>query len=152
MRPLLLDCDPGHDDAIAIMLAVSDPSIDLRAVTTVAGNVGVEHTSRNALRVLDVVGRPDIPVAAGRPRPLVRDLSTAASMHGETGLAGPLAIEPSRSVDRRPALDLIADVLESSPEAVTIVATGPLTNVADVVTELGHLHDRIREMPAPSPT
>ena len=95
-RRILLDCDPGHDDAIAIMLAVADPSIELLAVTTVAGNVGVDLTTRNALRVLDMVGRADIPVAAGRDRPRLRDLSTAASMHGDSGLAGPLPAEPSR--------------------------------------------------------
>ena len=110
-RPVLLDCDPGHDDAIAIMLAVADPGIDLRAVTTVAGNVTLENTTRNALRVLDMVGRPDIPVAAGRDRPRVRDLSTAAVMHGESGLAGPLPMEPSRPALDVPAIDVIEQLL-----------------------------------------
>lgn len=141
--PIILDCDPGHDDAIAIMLAVADPSIELLAVTTVAGNVTLEHTTRNALRVLDVVGRPGIPVAAGRDRPLVRELSTAASMHGETGLAGPLPLEPSRRALDMPALALIASTLEAAAEPVTLVATGALTNMADVVERLPHLRDRI---------
>lgn len=141
--PIILDCDPGHDDAIAIMLAVADPSIELLAVTTVAGNVTLEHTTRNALRVLDVVGRPGIPVAAGRDRPLVRELSTAASMHGETGLAGPLPLEPSRPALDMPALALIASTLEAAAEPVTLVATGALTNMADVVERLPHLRDRI---------
>jgi pyrimidine-specific ribonucleoside hydrolase len=145
-RPILLDCDPGHDDALAIMLAVADPSIDLVGVTTVAGNVTLEHTTRNALRVLDMVGRPDIPVAAGRDRPRVRDLSTAAVMHGETGLAGPLSVDPSRDPDPRSALDLIEQTLSQATEPVTIVATGALTNIADVVEQLPHLHDRIREL------
>lgn len=146
MRPILLDCDPGHDDAIAIMLAVADPSIELLAVTTVAGNVTLEHTTRNALRVLDMVERPDIPVAAGRSGPLARPLSTAAVMHGESGLAGPLPAEPSRSASALSALELIEQTLVNAHEPVTLVATGPLTNMADVVTELPHLHHRIREV------
>jgi inosine-uridine nucleoside N-ribohydrolase len=143
---VLLDCDPGHDDAIAIMLAVADPGIDLRAVTTVAGNVTLENTTRNALRVLDMVGRPDIPVAAGRDRPRVRDLSTAAVMHGESGLAGPLPMEPSRPALDVPAIDVIEQLLIDAIEPITLVATGPLTNMADVVERLPHLHSSIREL------
>jgi pyrimidine-specific ribonucleoside hydrolase len=145
-RPVLLDCDPGHDDAIAIMLAVADPGIDLLAVTTVAGNVTLPNTTRNALLVLDMVDRPDIPVAAGRDRPRARDLSTAAVMHGESGLAGPLPVKPSRAALDVPAIELIEQVLRDAEEPVTLVATGPLTNMADVVERLPHLHDRIREL------
>jgi len=145
-RPVILDCDPGHDDAIAIMLAVSDPGVELLAVTTVAGNVTLENTTRNALRVLDMVDRSDIPVAAGRDRPRVRDLSTAAVMHGESGLAGPLPLEPSRAALDVPAIELIEQLLLDASEPVTLVATGPLTNMADVVELLPHLRDRIREL------
>lgn len=141
--PVILDCDPGHDDALAIMLAVADPAIDLRAVTTVAGNVTLENTTSNALRVLDMVGRPDIPVAAGADRPRVRALSTAAVMHGEGGLAGPLPMEPSRSADPIGAIGLIARVLEESSEPVTLVVTGPQTNAAAVIETLPHLRERI---------
>jgi inosine-uridine nucleoside N-ribohydrolase len=145
-RPVVLDCDPGHDDAIAIMLAVADPGIELRAVTTVAGNVTLENTTRNALRVLDMVERPDIPVAAGHDRPRVRELSTAAVMHGESGLAGPLPVEPSRPALDVPALELLEQVLLDADEPVTLVATGPLTNMADVVERLPHLRSRIAEL------
>jgi len=145
-RPVILDCDPGHDDAIAIMLAVADPGIDLLAVTTVAGNVTLENTTRNALRVLDMVDRADIPVAAGRDRPRVRDLSTAAVMHGESGLAGPLPVEPSRAALDVPSIELVEQLLLDADEPVTLVATGPLTNMADVVERLPHLRDRIREL------
>ncbi len=145
-RPIVLDCDPGHDDAIAIMLAVSDPGIDVRAVTTVAGNATLDHTTRNALRVLDMVGRADIPVAAGNDRPRVRDLSTAAVMHGDSGLAGPLPKEPSRSALDAPAIEVIEQVLLDAAEPITLVATGPLTTMADVVERLPHLRSRIREM------
>ncbi|MCX6423291.1 MAG: nucleoside hydrolase [Actinobacteria bacterium] len=143
---VVLDCDPGHDDAIAIMLACASPEIELVAVTTVAGNVTLEHTTRNALRVLDLIGRADIPVAAGRDRPLFRDLSTAAVMHGESGLAGPLEVEPSRGPSDLTALQLIEQVLVSAVEPVTLVATGPLTNIADVITQLPEIHARIREI------
>ncbi|MBU6278019.1 MAG: nucleoside hydrolase [Actinomycetales bacterium] len=146
MTPIILDCDPGHDDAIAIMLAVADPAIELLAVTTVAGNVTLNHTTRNALRVLDMVGRPDIPVAAGRPAPLVRDLSTAAVMHGETGLAGPLPQEPSRPALDVAAVDLMAHTITAATEPVTLVATGPLSNVADLLTQHPLLVDQLAQI------
>jgi inosine-uridine nucleoside N-ribohydrolase len=145
-RQILLDCDPGHDDAIAIMLAVADPALELLAVTTVAGNATLDHTTRNALRVLDMVGRPDVPVAAGRDRPRVRELSTAAVMHGASGLSGPLPAEPSRPALDAPAIELIEQILLDADEPVTLVATGPLTNMADVVERLPHLRSRIREL------
>ncbi|CAB4865038.1 MAG: pyrimidine-specific ribonucleoside hydrolase RihA [Actinobacteria bacterium] len=145
-RRVLHDCDPGHDDAIAIMLAIADPSIDLIAVTTVAGNVTLEHTTNNALRVLDLLGRGDIPVAAGRAAPRVRDLSTAAVMHGESGLAGPLPVTPSSGPSELTALEMIEQVLTEATEPITLVATGPLTNMADVVEQLPHLHHMIREL------
>jgi pyrimidine-specific ribonucleoside hydrolase len=145
-RPVILDCDPGHDDAIAIMLAVADPSIDLQLVTTVAGNVTLENTTRNAIRVLDMVDRPDIPVAAGRPGPRVRELSTAASMHGESGLAGPELAEPSREALDTPAIEVIEQHLRDAREPVTLVATGALTTMADVVERLPHLRESIAEI------
>jgi inosine-uridine nucleoside N-ribohydrolase len=145
-RPVILDCDPGHDDAIAIMLAVADPGIDLQLVTTVAGNVTLENTTRNALRVLDMVDRADIPVAAGRDRPRVRELSTAASMHGDSGLAGPDLADPTRPALDAPALEVIEQHLLDADEPVTLVATGALTNMADVIEQLPHLRSRISEL------
>lgn len=139
--PIILDCDPGHDDALAIMLAVADPTIELLAVTTVAGNVPLDLTTTNALRVLDMVKRPDIPVARGADRPRVRELSTAAVMHGESGLAGPLPVAPSRQPDARDAVDLIEDVLTS--QRATLVVTGPQTNIARLIEERPHLLERI---------
>lgn len=145
-RPVILDCDPGHDDAIAIMLAVSDPGIDLLAVTTVAGNSTLANTTSNALRVLDLVDRADIPVAAGREAPLVRELSTAAVMHGEGGLEGPLPATPSRPALDIPAIELIERILTDAEEPVTLVATGPLTNMSDVVSRLPHLRHKIEQL------
>ena len=87
--PIILDCDPGHDDAIALLLALASPEVELVAVTTVAGNQTLEKTTTNALRVLELVGRGDVPVAAGAERPLVRARDVAAHVHGESGMDGP---------------------------------------------------------------
>ena len=125
--PILIDCDPGHDDAIAILLALASPEVELRAVTTVAGNQTLGKTTRNALKVLELAGRSDIPVAAGADRPLRRTLRTAAHVHGESGLDGPALPEPAaRAVDAH-AADLLAELIEPG---VVLVPTGPLTNVA----------------------
>ena len=146
MHRIIMDCDPGHDDALALMLAVADPAIDLLAVTTVAGNVELEHTTRNALRVLELLGRPEIPVAPGRDRPRSRPLSTAAVMHGADGLAGPLAVPPEIGAVAMSAVQLIEHTVEASPDPVILVVTGPQTNAADVVERLPHLHDRIERI------
>ena len=87
--PIILDCDPGHDDAIALLLALASPEVEVLGVTTVHGNQTLEKTTANALRVLDLAGRTDVPVAAGAERPLVRELDVAAHVHGESGLDGP---------------------------------------------------------------
>jgi inosine-uridine nucleoside N-ribohydrolase len=128
--PIVIDCDPGHDDAIAIMLALGSPEVDLRAVTTVSGNAPLHHTTANAIRVLDHVGRPDVPVAAGAGRPLVRDPYVPGDVHGETGLDGPDLPPPARAPLETHAVDVIAEVATSSDRPVTLVAIGPLTNVA----------------------
>src|SRR3954463_6638594 len=128
--PILIDCDPGHDDAIAIMLALASPEVELRAVTTVSGNAPLRHTVANAIRVLDHAGRPDIPVAAGADRPLVQDPFAPGDVHGPTGLDGPQLPPPSRTPSHSHAIDLIAELALGSEDPVTLVATGPLTNVA----------------------
>src|SRR5438270_10558663 len=94
--PILLDCDPGHDDAIALMLALASPELQLLGVSTVAGNQTVEKTTANAIRVLEHLGRGDVPVAAGAPHPLVRDLHVATAVHGDSGLNGPDLPAPMR--------------------------------------------------------
>ena len=144
--PIILDCDPGHDDALAIMLAVADPSIELRAVTTVAGNVGLDNTTNNALRVLDMVHRPDIPVARGSERPRVRELSTAAVMHGDTGLAGPLHVAPSRSASTESAIELMARTVRESTEPITLVMTGPQTNGAAFAETHPELFEKLTQI------
>ena len=129
--PLLLDCDPGIDDAVAIMLACASPEFDLLGVTTVSGNVGLEHTTRNARGLLALAGRPDVPVAAGAPRPLVRaQPARAAYVHGDDGIRGVPLPEPAAPLDPRHAVALLADTVAASTEPVTLAAVGPLTNVA----------------------
>jgi inosine-uridine nucleoside N-ribohydrolase len=127
---ILLDCDPGHDDAIALLLALASPELELLGVTTVAGNQTLDKTTANAIRLLEFVGRTEIPVAAGADRPLVREQYVASYVHGETGLDGPdLPPAQSEPLDRH-AVDFLADKIRETGGAVTLVPTGPLTNVA----------------------
>lgn len=128
--PLILDCDPGHDDALAIIVALARPELELLAVTTVAGNASLEATTRNALRVLTLVGRTDVPVAAGAAGPLVRPLHVASNVHGATGLEGADLPDPAFASRPEGAIELIRSVLLAAPQPVTIAAVGPLTNVA----------------------
>jgi inosine-uridine nucleoside N-ribohydrolase len=124
--PVLLDCDPGHDDAIALLLALGSDELDLRGVTTVAGNQTLEKTTANAIRVLELAGRAEIPVSAGAGRPLVREPRVAADVHGETGLDGPDLPPPQARPWPQHAVDFLAERIAGA----TLVATGPLTNVA----------------------
>ncbi|MEV6266901.1 nucleoside hydrolase [Kribbella sp. NPDC051936] len=145
VTPLILDCDPGHDDALAILLAVADPAVDLLAVTTVAGNQTVEKCTVNARRVLSLAGVSDVPVARGADRPLVRRLRIADDVHGTTGLDGPAFTgEPSVPASPYSAHELLVDVLRSRP--ATIVATGALTNVARLLAEEPWLARNITEI------
>jgi inosine-uridine nucleoside N-ribohydrolase len=128
--PIVLDCDPGHDDAIALLLALASPEVELLGVTTTYGNQVLEKTTANALRVLELVGRTDVPVVAGADRPLVRELVVAAHVHGESGLDGPVLPDPSVLPAGSDAVAFLADAAASAPHPVTLVATGPLTNVA----------------------
>jgi inosine-uridine nucleoside N-ribohydrolase len=122
---VLLDCDPGHDDAIALLLALASPELELLGVTTVAGNQTVEKTTANAIRILELIGS-DVPVATGAGRPLVREPYVAAYVHGETGLDGPDLPPPQRAPVEQHAVDFLAERIDG----MTLVATGPLTNVA----------------------
>ena len=141
--PVILDVDPGHDDAVAIMLACAAPGLELLAVTTVAGNVPLDKTTRNALRVLSLIGHTDVPVAAGASSPLHRPLHTAENIHGESGLEGPEIPDPSFEPDVRGATALIADTLREAPEPVTLIPTGPLTNIAAFLREHPELKERV---------
>jgi inosine-uridine nucleoside N-ribohydrolase len=128
--PIILDCDPGHDDAIALLLALASPELDLLGVTTVSGNQTLDKTTANALRVLDFAGRADVPVHAGADTPLVRRRDVAAHVHGESGLDGPELPPPSRAAGSQHAVDFLADQIRARNGEITLVPTGPLTNIA----------------------
>ncbi|MFQ1832961.1 pyrimidine-specific ribonucleoside hydrolase RihA [Aeromonas veronii] len=128
--PVILDCDPGHDDAIALILALASPELKVLAVTTSAGNQTPDKTLNNALRILTLLGRDDIPVAAGAPKPLARELIIADNVHGESGLDGPKLPDPAFVPQAMTGLELMAKCLRESLEPVTLVPTGPLTNIA----------------------
>ncbi|HWB56100.1 MAG TPA: nucleoside hydrolase [Gaiellaceae bacterium] len=128
--PILIDCDPGHDDAIALLLALASPEVELLGVTTVAGNQTLAKTTANALRVLEFVGRSDVPVAAGADRPLSRELTVAAHVHGESGLDGPALPPPQGAPIDEHAVDFLARSALGAGRPVTLVPVGPLTNVA----------------------
>jgi purine nucleosidase/pyrimidine-specific ribonucleoside hydrolase len=128
--PCILDCDPGHDDAIALLLAAAHPNIDLRAITTVGGNGALDKVTFNARRICTLANLTGIPIAAGADRPLAGELEVAADVHGESGLDGPELPDPTVPLDERGATELIAATLREATEPVTLIATGPLTNVA----------------------
>lgn len=146
MPPIILDCDPGHDDALAILLAAADPRLDLLAVTTVAGNQTLDKCTLNARRVCTVAGITGVPIAAGADRPLRRPPRVAANIHGESGLDGPAFGEPTVGVSDEPAVELMRRVLLGHPEPVTLVPTGPLTNVAMLLDRYPEVRDRIAEI------
>jgi len=141
--PIILDCDPGHDDAIALVLALASPELEVKAVTSSAGNQTPDKTLRNVLRILTLLKRSDIPVAGGAVKPLMRDLIIADNVHGETGLDGPALPEPGFAPQNCTAVELMANVLRESPEPVTLVATGPQTNVALLLNSHPELHAKI---------
>jgi purine nucleosidase/pyrimidine-specific ribonucleoside hydrolase len=146
MTAVILDCDPGHDDAIALLLALASPEVQLVGVTTVSGNQTLEKTTANAIRVLDHVGRGEVAVAAGATRPLVRERRTAGHVHGESGLDGPRLPPPSRAPESSHAIDWIATAVAASAERVTLVATGPLTNIALFLARYPELESRVERV------
>lgn len=131
---VIIDTDPGIDDALAIMLALASPELDVRALTTVGGNAGLATTTHNALRLLHLCDRDDIPVAAGAQVPLVRrDSSADEAIHGADGFGGVQIMPSPRQADPRGAVQLIADLVTQSAEPITLIALGPLTNVAALI-------------------
>jgi purine nucleosidase len=127
---ILLDCDPGLDDALALLLAHGDPAIDLVGVTTVGGNVTLANTTKNALELREYLGFTGVPVAAGASGPLVRGAKNAAQVHGETGLGDVVLPPATMPLSDIHAVDFIIDTIRAAPGAIDLVATGPLTNIA----------------------
>lgn len=143
MQSLVMDCDPGVDDAVALLLALAQPQVRVLAVTVVAGNVPADRGWHNARAILALAGREDIPVAKGADAPLVRPLRTATEVHGETGLGGVPLPEPRGPAEGRHAVDVLREVLAAATEPVTLVATGPLTNVALLLRIAPWVRERI---------
>jgi purine nucleosidase/pyrimidine-specific ribonucleoside hydrolase len=144
--PVVLDCDPGHDDAVAIWLAAASPAIDLLGITTVAGNQTLPKTTLNARRVCTVARITSVPIAAGRAQPLHGRLRAAADIHGESGLDGPVFGEPAVQAEPVGAVEFLRGVILDANRPVTLVATGPLTNVAALLLAHPEVAGRLREI------
>jgi len=142
---IILDCDPGIDDALAIGFAVAAPEIELAGITTVAGNVGLVKTTANALAVASFVGAGDVPVTAGCAAPLLRPALDAGHVHGDSGLGGAVLPPSARLAAEEHATDFIIDTLAAAPGEITLVATGPLTNIALALRRQPQLADWVRD-------
>ena len=147
-RKIIIDTDPGQDDAVAILLALASPEqIDVLGITCVAGNVPLALTARNARMVCELAGRPDIPVFAGCDRPLGRALVTAEHVHGKTGLDGPSLPEPHMPLQSQHAVDFIIDTVRSNPPGtITLCPLGPLTNIATALARAPDIAPRLQEI------
>src|ERR1700722_10387613 len=143
---IILDCDPGHDDTMAILLAAGCPAIDLAAITTVAGNQTLEKVTLNARRVCTVAGLHQVPIYAGCDRPLLRPPITAGHIHGESGLDGPVFGEPAVDVQDEHAVDFLVATLMAADADITLVPTGPLTNIAAALIREPAIATRAREV------
>ena len=146
-RNIIIDTDPGHDDAVAIFTALGSPELNVLGITAVAGNVPLELTERNSRALCECAGRPDIPVFAGCDRPLRRELVTAEHVHGRTGLDGVEFPAPEMELQSRHAVDFLIDTLRNEPEGtVTLCPLGPLTNVAAAMQRAPDIVERIDEI------
>jgi pyrimidine-specific ribonucleoside hydrolase len=143
IRPIICDCDPGHDDAISLILALSTQALSVKAVTTSAGNQTPDKTLNNALRILTLLGRSDIPVAGGAVKPLARELIIADNVHGESGLDGPELPDPGFEAQDINGVELMARTLRESDVPVILNPTGPLTNIALLLATYPELHAKI---------
>jgi purine nucleosidase len=147
-RKIIIDTDPGQDDAVAILLALASPAeLEVLGITAVAGNVPLELTARNARMICELAGKPETPVFAGCDRPLAHDLVTAEHVHGKTGLDGPDLPEPTMPMQDDDAVDFIIDTLRAQPEkTVTLCPLGPLTNIAAALQRAPDIATRIQEI------
>ena len=146
-QSLIIDTDPGQDDAVAILLALASPEINLLGITTVAGNVPLALTQLNARKICDLAGRTDMQVFAGLDRPLVRPLVTAEHVHGRTGLDGPVLPDPETPLQEQHAVDYIIDTLRREPAgSVTLAPIGPLSNIAMAMQRAPDTIPRIRQI------
>ncbi|MEX3015754.1 nucleoside hydrolase [Gymnodinialimonas hymeniacidonis] len=146
-RKIIIDTDPGQDDAVAILLALASPEVEVLGVVAVAGNVPLELTTKNACIVCELAGRPDVKIYAGCDRPLRHKLVTAEHVHGKTGLDGPVMPEPTMPVQDQHGVDFIIETLRSEPAgSVTLCPLGPLTNIATAFEKAPDIVDRVQEI------
>ena len=146
-RSIIIDTDPGQDDAVAILLALASPELELLGITAVAGNVPLHLTEANARKICELAGRADVAVYAGADRPLERDLVTAEYVHGKTGLDGPDLPEPAMALQAKHGVDFIIETVMSRPQgSVTLCALGPLTNIAMALAGEPAIAPRIGEL------
>lgn len=146
-RPIIIDCDPGQDDAINLLLAMSSPDeLDILGITTVAGNVPLALTERNARQICDIAGRTDMKVFAGCERPMQRELLTAEHVHGKTGIDGVEITSPETPLGEQHAVDFIIEALSTTAEPLTLVPTGPLTNIATAIERAPAILDNVAEI------
>lgn len=147
MRKIIIDTDPGQDDAVAILLALASPELEVLGITAVAGNVPLALTQKNARIVCELAGRPDIPVFAGCDAPIKRPLVTAEHVHGKTGLDGPKLTDPTMPLQDQHAVDFIIETLRThSPGTVTLCPLGPLTNIATALTRAPDIAQHVQEI------
>lgn len=144
-RKIILDVDPGHDDAIAILVA-GKSELDVLGITAVAGNAPLHRTVRNALTICDIAGLKHIPVYAGMDRPMVRELVTAPEIHGESGLGGPELPLPGLQAQKMHAIDFIVETILKYPGEITLVPTGPLTNIAMAIQKAPDVKEKVKEI------
>ena len=147
-QSIIIDCDPGQDDAVALFLAMASPAeLEILGITAVAGNVPLKLTQRNVRLMCDIAGRGDIAVFAGCDRPMVRELLTAEKVHGETGIDGVDIVEPVTPLQEKHAVDFIVDTLRNADdESVTLVPTGPLTNIGTAIDRAPEVLPKIRQL------
>jgi purine nucleosidase len=146
MRRVIVDCDPGVDDAIALLMAIASPELEILGITTVAGNVPLALTQKNARKICELAKRPDLRVYAGCPRPILRSLATAEEVHGTMGLEGAELPEPILPLQSQHGVDFLIETLIHASEPITLAMLGPLTNLAIALVKAPQIRDHIQEV------
>jgi len=144
-KPVIIDCDPGYDDAVALVLALGDERLDVKAITATAGNVTLENTYKNAVKICSFLGK-DVRIAKGVDKPLVRELETATEVHGVTGLDGPDIPADVKMPKLENSIDVMREILENSEEKITLIPIGPLTNIALLFITYPELKEKVEEI------
>jgi purine nucleosidase len=145
-RPIIFDCDPGNDDAVALLITMASPeTFKILGITTVAGNVSLDNTNVNARKICELAGRTDIPVFSGCPRPLVGKAILSDGAHGKTGIDGAILPDPKMPLSKQHAVDFIIETLKTHPEQVTVFLTGPATNMAMAINKDPTILENVKE-------